>query len=129
MQEIVSRDPFNGIFETNGGKMENIIGTSLKQERVCNGKMIGPGMKSPAGVMDYIALFYKKYRLHSYLDYISPSDFEKSLLKVAKAAELECTKKLNHFIWIPRLKNISCRKPHEATKIKPGIVILVGIAA
>jgi transposase InsO family protein len=31
-------------------------------------------------IIDYIEMFYNSKRLHSYLDYVSPREFEKSML-------------------------------------------------
>jgi len=44
-----------------------------------NGQRMGAGQ-------NYIAMFYNRYRLHSYLGYISPNDFEKQLVNMKKVA-------------------------------------------
>ena len=36
-------------------------------------------------VIDYVEMFYNSHRLHSFLGYVSPSDFEKQLT-LAKVA-------------------------------------------
>ncbi|MEJ1357293.1 MAG: IS3 family transposase, partial [Candidatus Sedimenticola sp. (ex Thyasira tokunagai)] len=37
-------------------------------------------------ILEYISMFYNSRRLHSYLDYMSPNDFEQQLLELKKAA-------------------------------------------
>ncbi|MCP4264728.1 MAG: IS3 family transposase, partial [Candidatus Brocadiaceae bacterium] len=35
---------------------------------------------------NYISMFYNSHRLHSYLGYLSPNDFENQLMELKKAA-------------------------------------------
>ena len=37
-------------------------------------------------VLNYISMFYNSYRLHSYLGYVSPNDFENQLMGLKNAA-------------------------------------------
>ncbi|RDH81006.1 MAG: hypothetical protein DIZ79_18605, partial [endosymbiont of Lamellibrachia luymesi] len=37
-------------------------------------------------VLDYISMFYNSRRLHSYLDYMNPNEYEQKLLGMKKAA-------------------------------------------
>ena len=37
-------------------------------------------------VLDYISMFYNSYRLHSYLAYKSPKEFEAEMINMKKAA-------------------------------------------
>ncbi|MBN7796323.1 IS3 family transposase, partial [Parahaliea mediterranea] len=37
-------------------------------------------------ILDYIAMFYNSQRLHSYLGYTSPSQYEAAMLEMKKAA-------------------------------------------
>ncbi len=39
-----------------------------------------------SGILSYIFIFYNCHRLHSYLGYVSPSDFENQLVGMKKAA-------------------------------------------
>jgi len=42
--------------------------------------------KEQQDILNYISMFYNHYRLHSYLDYMSPNDFERQLMEQRKAA-------------------------------------------
>ena len=37
-------------------------------------------------ILQYISMFYDSKRLHSYLDYMSPNDYEMQLLELKKVA-------------------------------------------
>jgi transposase InsO family protein len=71
-----------------GGCWDNaVVGSffgSLKQERV-QWKSYQTRYEAQQD-MNYISMFYNSQRLHSYLDYTSPNDYEKQLLKIKKAA-------------------------------------------
>ncbi|HSF09107.1 MAG TPA: IS3 family transposase, partial [Nitrospirales bacterium] len=64
--------------------VESFFG-SLKQERVqwCSYQT---RYEAQQDVLNYIAMFYNRCRLHSYLGYISPNDFEKQLVNMKKVA-------------------------------------------
>ena len=64
--------------------VESFFGT-LKQERV-QWKSYQTRYEAQQDVLEYISMFYNSMRLHSYLDYMSPNDFEKLLLERKKAA-------------------------------------------
>jgi putative transposase len=64
--------------------VESFFGT-LKQERV-QWKSYQTRYEAQQDVLEYISMFYNSRRLHSYLDYMSPNDFEKLLLERKKAA-------------------------------------------
>ena len=64
--------------------VESFFG-SLKQERV-QWKNYQTRYEAQQDILEYITLFYNSYRLHSYLGYISPNDFEEQLVSRRKAA-------------------------------------------
>ena len=64
--------------------VESFFG-SLKQERV-QWRSYQARYEAQQDVLDYISMFYNNYRLHSYLGYVSPNDFEKQLLEMKKVA-------------------------------------------
>lgn len=63
--------------------VESFFG-SLKQERVQWRNY--QSRKEQQDILNYISMFYNHYRLHSYLDYMSPNDFERQLMEQRKAA-------------------------------------------
>jgi len=64
--------------------VESFFG-SLKQERV-QWRSYQTRYEAQQDVLEYISMFYNGYRLHSYLGYTSPNDFEKQLMNRKKAA-------------------------------------------
>lgn len=64
--------------------VESFFG-SLKQELV-QWRNYQTRYEAQQDILEYIAMFYNSTRLHSYLGYMSPNDFEKQLLKERKAA-------------------------------------------
>lgn len=64
--------------------VESFFG-SLKQERV-QWRNYQTRYEAQQDVVNYISMFYNPYRLHSYLGYVSPNDFEKELSTDKKAA-------------------------------------------
>ena len=59
--------------------------STLKQERV-QWKNYQTRYEAQQDVLEYISMFYNSRGLHSYLDYMSPNDFERQLLERKKAA-------------------------------------------
>ncbi|MEJ1358503.1 MAG: IS3 family transposase, partial [Candidatus Sedimenticola sp. (ex Thyasira tokunagai)] len=57
---------------------------SLKQERV-HWRSYQTRYEAQQDILEYISMFYNSRRLHSYLDYMSPNDFEQQLLELKKA--------------------------------------------
>ena len=55
---------------------------SLKSERT-NHRSYRTRDEAKRDVIDYIEMFYNSRRLHSYLDYMSPNEFESLELKIA----------------------------------------------
>ncbi len=64
--------------------VESFFG-SLKQERV-QWQSYQTRYEAQQDVLDYITMFYNNHRLHSYLGYTSPSDYEKQSFEMAKVA-------------------------------------------
>lgn len=64
--------------------VESFFG-SLKQERV-QWRSYQTRYEAQQDILQYISMFYNSYRLHSYLGYTSPNEFEKQLLKMKKVA-------------------------------------------
>ncbi len=64
--------------------VESFFG-SLKQERV-QWRSYQTRYEAQQDVLDYIAMFYNSHRLHSYLGYTSPNEFEAQLVEMKKVA-------------------------------------------
>lgn len=64
--------------------VESFFG-SLKQERV-HWRSYQTRYEAQQDILEYISMLYNSRRLHSYLDYMSPNDFEQQLLELKKAA-------------------------------------------
>jgi len=58
---------------------------SLKQERV-HWRSYQARLEAQQDVLNYLSMFYNSYRLHSYLDYTSPNQYEAQMAKMKKAA-------------------------------------------
>jgi len=64
--------------------VESFFG-SLKQERV-QWKNYQTRFEAQQDILNYIAMFYNSHRLHSYLGYKSPNDYESEMMKLKKVA-------------------------------------------
>jgi len=64
--------------------VESFFGT-LKQERV-HWRNYQTRYEAQQDILEYITMFYNSKRLHSYLNYMSPNDYEMQLLELEKAA-------------------------------------------
>ncbi len=64
--------------------VESFFG-SLKQERV-QWRNYQTRHEAQQDILEYISMFYNSARLHSYLGYMSPNDFERKLVTIEKAA-------------------------------------------
>lgn len=64
--------------------VESFFG-SLKQERV-QWKNYQTRVEAQQDILNYIAMFYNSHRLHSYLGYKSPNDYEREMMKLKKVA-------------------------------------------
>ena len=58
---------------------------SLKQERV-HWRNYQTRLEAQQDVLNYISMFYNTYRLHSYLGYVSPNQYEAEMAELKKAA-------------------------------------------
>ena len=58
---------------------------SLKQERV-QWRNYRTRYEAQQDAMNYISMFYNSYRLHSYLGYVSPNQYEAQVVALEKAA-------------------------------------------
>jgi len=64
--------------------VESFFGT-LKQERV-QWRSYQTRYEAQQDILTYISMFYNSHRLHSYLGYVSPNDFENQLMEMKKVA-------------------------------------------
>lgn len=64
--------------------VESFFG-SFKQERV-QWKNYQTRFEAQQDILNYIAMFYNSHRLHSYLGYKSPNDYESEMMKLKKVA-------------------------------------------
>ena len=64
--------------------VESFFGT-LKQERV-QWRNYQSRYEAQQDILEYISMFYNSHRLHSYLGYMSPNDYERQLMAQRKAA-------------------------------------------
>ena len=73
---------FVGSMSRKGDCWDNAVAesffASLKKERV-QWKHYQTRAEAQQDVLDYIAMFYNSQRLHSFLDYISPNDYESAM--------------------------------------------------
>ena len=80
---------FKGSMSRRGNCWDNAVVESffgsLKQERVqwCSYQT---RYEAQQDVLNYISMFYNRNRLHSYLGYVSPNDFEKQLVNMKDVA-------------------------------------------
>jgi transposase InsO family protein len=58
---------------------------SLKQERV-QWQNYQTRFEAQQNILNYISMFYNSRRLHSYLGYQSPNQYEQNMAKLEKAA-------------------------------------------
>ena len=64
--------------------VESFFG-SMKQERV-HWKSYQSRLEAQQDILQYIAVFYNGYRLHSTLDYVSPNEYEREFIEMKKVA-------------------------------------------
>ena len=80
---------FVGSMSRKGDCWDNAVAESffgsLKQERV-HWRNYQTRIDAQQDVLNYISMFYNSYRLHSYLDYKSPNQYEAEMVELRKAA-------------------------------------------
>ncbi len=88
-RRLLKAHGFKGSMSRKGDCWDNAVVESffgsLKQERV-QWKSYQTRHEAQQDILNYISMFYNSHRLHSYLGYLSPSDFENQLMKLKKAA-------------------------------------------
>jgi len=88
-RRLLKAHGFKGSMSRRGDCWDNAVVESffgsLKQERVqwCNYQT---RYEAQQDVLNYISMFYNRYRLHSTLGYVSPNDFEKQLVNMKDVA-------------------------------------------
>ena len=88
-RRLLKAHGFQGSMSRKGDCWDNAVVESffgsLKQEQV-QWQHYQTRHEAQQDILEYITMFYNSQRLHSYLDYMSPRDYEKKLLKMNEAA-------------------------------------------
>jgi len=88
-RRLLKSNSFIGSMSRKGDCWDNAVAesffASLKKERV-QWKLYQTRAEAQQDILDYITMFYNSRRLHSYLDYASPNDFESAMTELKKAA-------------------------------------------
>lgn len=88
-RKLLKHNGFIGSMSKKGCCWDNAVAESffgsLKQERV-HWKSYGTRYEAQQDVLNYITMWYNSNRLHSYLEYQSPNDFELKMNKLKKVA-------------------------------------------
>jgi transposase InsO family protein len=88
-KRLLKTHGFKGSMSRKGNCWDNAVVESffgsLKQERV-QWRHYQTRYEAQQDILNYIAIFYNNYRLHSTLDYMSPANYEKQLMEIRKAA-------------------------------------------
>ena len=88
-RQLLNAHGFVGSMSRKGDCWDNAVAESffgsLKQERVqwCHYQT---RLEAQQDVLNYITMFYNSYRLHSYLGYVSPNQYEADMAQLKKAA-------------------------------------------
>lgn len=88
-RRLLKQHSFVGSMSRKGNCWDNSVAesffASLKKERVqwCNYQT---RYEAQQDVLDYMTMFYNSRRLHSYLGYVTPNDYESSMATMRKAA-------------------------------------------
>jgi len=88
-RRLLKSHGFKGSMSRKGDCWDNAVAESffgsLKQERV-QWRSYQTRYEAQQDVLDYITMFYNSRRLHSYLGYTSPNEFEAQLVEMKKVA-------------------------------------------
>jgi putative transposase len=88
-RKLLKTHGFKGSMSRNGDCWDNAVVESffgsLKQERV-HWRHYQTRYEAQQDILDYISMFYNSYRLHSYLDYRSPNQYEMEMTELRKVA-------------------------------------------
>ena len=88
-RRLLKAHGFKGSMSRKGDCWDNAVVESffgsLKQERV-HWRHYQTRYEAQQDMLDYISMFYNSYRLHSYLDYRSPNQYELEMTELRKAA-------------------------------------------
>lgn len=88
-RRLLKAHGINGSMSRKGDCWDNAVVESffgsLKQEQV-QWQHYQTRYEAQQDILEYITMFYNSQRLHSYLDYRSPCDYEQQLLEMRKAA-------------------------------------------
>ncbi|QYZ65427.1 MAG: IS3 family transposase [Gammaproteobacteria bacterium (ex Lamellibrachia satsuma)] len=88
-RRLLKAHDINGSMSRKGDCWDNAVVESffgsLKQERV-HWRSYQTRYEAQQDILEYISMFYNSTRLHSYLDYMSPNDFEQQMMAQKKAA-------------------------------------------
>ncbi len=88
-RQLLNAHGFVGSMSRKGDCWDNAVAESffgsLKQERV-QWRHYQTRLEAQQDVLNYMTMFYNSYRLHSYLGYVSPNQYEAEMAKLKKAA-------------------------------------------
>ena len=88
-RRLLKAHGFVGSMSRKGNCWDNAVAESffgsLKQERV-HWRNYQTRIDAQQDVLNYISMFYNSYRLHSYLGYVSPNQYEAEIVEMKKAA-------------------------------------------
>lgn len=88
-RRLLKAHGFVGSMSRKGDCWDNAVAESffgsLKQERV-HWRNYQTRLEAQQDVLNYISMFYNSYRLHSYLGYMSPNQYEADVAEFRKAA-------------------------------------------
>lgn len=88
-RRLLATNEFIGSMSRKGNCWDNSVSESffgsLKQERA-QWQNYQTRYEAQQDILDYIAMFYNETRLHSYLDYVSPNEYEKQFTELKNVA-------------------------------------------